>query len=80
MLQNFYGPQLETGRMDGGVSQLLRGDGTGQFIPISPTRSGLVISGDATALVVLDLNSDGAPDLVTAQNDGPMKAFHNQSR
>ena len=78
MLQNFYSPQLETGRMDGGVSQLMKGDGTGWFSLVSPAESGLVIAGDATALIVRDLNGDGAPDIVAAQNDGPVQTFLNQ--
>ena len=31
VVQNFFGPQRETGYMDGGVSLLLLGYGTGQF-------------------------------------------------
>jgi enediyne biosynthesis protein E4 len=80
MLQNFYTPQLETGRMDGGVSQLLKGDGKGGFTLVSPAESGLVVSGDAAALVVTDLNDDGKPDIVAAQNDGPVMTFLNQAR
>ncbi len=79
MLQNFFGPQLETGRMNGGVSQLLLGQGDGRFVPVSPSQSGLVIPGDGTALVVMDLNQDQAPDIVAAQNDGQVVAFTNRN-
>ncbi len=78
MLQNFFGPQLETGRMDGGVSQLMQGDGSGNFTLVPPEESGLVVSGDGRALLVRDLNQDGKPDLVTTQNDGPVQVFMNQ--
>ena len=78
MLQNFYTPQLETGRMDRGVSQLLKGNGKGKFTPVSSAESGLLVPGDGVALLVRDLNDDGAPDFVTAQNDGPVLTFLNQ--
>ena len=42
MVQNFYGPQAETGRMAGGVSLLLRGRGDGTFVAVPPRESGLL--------------------------------------
>ncbi len=75
MAQNFNSPQFETGPYAGGLSLLLLGDGTGQFSPLSPAKSGLVISGDATAATLTDFNRDGRPDLVVAQNDGPLLTF-----
>ena len=77
MVQNFFGPQPETGRMDGGLSLLLRGEGDGTFEPVWPNRSGLVVSGDATALAAMDLNGDGWVDFAIATNDGPMHFFQN---
>ena len=58
LAQNFFTPQLETGRMSGGVSLLLLGDGTGDFEPVWPNRSGIVVGGDAKSLSVVDLNGD----------------------
>ena len=58
MVQNFFGPQRETGRMDGGVSLLLKNK-KGQFSPIWPDKSHLLVSGDAKALTISDLNNDG---------------------
>jgi hypothetical protein len=75
MAQNFFAPQRETGRMDGGLSILLRGVGTGEFIPLSPSQSGIVIPGDATAVKTIDLNGDSHPDLVVATNAGPVQVF-----
>lgn len=80
LAQNFYGSQPETGRMDGGVSLLLLGDGKGNFNPVWPEESGILISGDATALTVTDLNGDGRPDLVAAVNDSSPAAFLNRSQ
>ena len=77
MAQNFFGPQLETGRCDGGVGLLLMGNGDGTFQPVWPNRSGLVVEGDATALTTADVNGDGRLDFVIAVNDGNLMTFEN---
>ncbi len=79
VVQNFHGPQRETGNMDGGVSLLLSGDGRGQFEPVWPNRSGLFVPGDATALTVADLNQDQRPDFLVGVNNGNPAGFVNQS-
>ena len=79
MVQNFSGPQRETGYMHGGVSQLLLGDGSGSFEPISPEKSGLVVPGDATSLTTHDLNQDGRVDFLVGVNNGKFKSFINQT-
>lgn len=78
LAQNFFSPQVETGRMDGGVSLLLRNRGNGRFEPIWPDRSGLVVPGDAMGLTGADLNGDGWIDFAVAQNDGAVKTFLNR--
>ncbi len=77
LAQNFFTPQLETGRMSGGVSLLLLGDGTGDFEPVWPNRSGIVVGGDAKSLSVVDLNGDNRPDFVFGINDDRTIAFEN---
>ncbi len=69
LAQNFYSPQPETGHMDGGVGLLLHGRGDGTFDPVWPNASGVVVSGDATALISIDLDADGRDDLVFARNN-----------
>ena len=68
--------------MDGGVSILLRGqlDSAGQidFMPVWPDRSGIVVSGDATAALCTDANGDGRPDLLVAVNNGQVRSFQQQ--
>jgi hypothetical protein len=66
---NSYAPPTETSRCDGGVGWLLRGDGGGNFTPVSPAESGLVVTGDARALLTGDLNQDGWPDLFATRNN-----------
>ena len=78
LVQNFFSPQPETGRMDGGLSLLLLGRGDGTFEPVMPDRSGLIVPGDAKGLASTDLNSDGWVDFVVTINDGQIHAFENR--
>ena len=76
--QNSYAPQSETGRYDGGVGQVLLGDGSGQFEPVPPAISGFFVRGDARAISVEDVNRDGTPDIVVTTNRGPAYTFLNR--
>jgi len=80
MVQNFFGPQAETGRFDSGLGVLLRGDGMGGFAAVWPAASGLAVAGDATALTIADLDGDDWPDFVVAQNAGKTRAFLNRGK
>jgi hypothetical protein len=76
-VQNSYAPIPSVGRFDGGLSQLLRGDGHGHFTVVPPWQSGLLVPGDAKALVTLDLDADGWPDFVLTRNHAPVLAWRN---
>ena len=76
-VQNSYAPVPSVGRFDGGLSQLLRGDGRGRLEAVPPAESGLVVPGDAKALAVLDLDQDGWPDFLVSRNNGTTLAFRN---
>ena len=78
VVQNSYAPAPAIGRFDGGLSQLLRGDGHGNFAPVPPIESGLVVPGDAKALAVLDLGNDGWPGFLVSRNGEATLAFHNR--
>ena len=77
VVQNFYGPQRETGFFDGGISLLMRGDGAGNFMAVDAEQSGLVVTGAATGLVVADLNGDNSPDFVVGKNNASQLTFIN---
>jgi hypothetical protein len=76
-VQNSYAPIPAVGRFDSGLSQLLRGDGRGEFAAATPAESNLIVPGDAKALVVLDLDRDGWPDFFVSRNQDPALAFRN---
>jgi len=65
LVQNFFSPQPETGRMHSGLSLLLTGRGNGEFVPVWPEESGLIVSGDAKGLVSLA----GGEFLISQNND-----------
>ena len=77
-VQNSYAPAPAIGRFDGGLSQLLRGDGHGHFEPVPPIESGLVVPGDAKALAVVDLGNDGWPGFLVSRNGEATLAFRNR--
>ena len=73
---NNYGPEPSTGRFDGGVGILLKGDGHGGLTPVPAWRSGLVAGGDARSVVALALaGSKGVPPLAVSQCNGPVLLF-----
>ena len=83
-VQNSYAPIASVGRLDGGLgrhdgglSQLLRGDGHGGFTPAPVAQSGLLVPGDAKALAVLDLDQDGWPDFLVTRNNNTTLVFRN---
>jgi len=77
-VQNSYAPIPSVGRFDGGLSQLLRGDGRGHFTAVPPAQSGLVVPGDAKALAVLDLDQDGWPDFLVTRNNSSTLVWRNR--
>ncbi|MCH8922044.1 MAG: VCBS repeat-containing protein, partial [Planctomycetes bacterium] len=80
LVNNFFGPQPETGRMDGGLSLLLLGNGDGSFDPVWPDGSGLIVPGDSKSLAATDLNGDGWPDFVVGVNDDVLSVFQHNGR
>jgi len=77
LAQNFFAAQIETPRIDAGRGLILRGDGKGNFLPLTGPASGIQIPGDARGSAVADYDGDGRPDLAVAQNGAPTKLFHN---
>jgi enediyne biosynthesis protein E4 len=79
LAQNWiYGPQIETPRYDNGVGLLLKNDGEGGFLPLSPLESGIALTGCMKAVAVQDLNGDGKMDLVVTRNSAPTVVLEKQ--
>ncbi|HVZ57851.1 MAG TPA: FG-GAP-like repeat-containing protein [Chitinophagaceae bacterium] len=71
---NDYGTDVSTGRYDALNGLVLRGDGTGQFTPLSIQQSGIYLPGNGKSLA--KLRSDGGECLILAsQNRGRLRAF-----
>ncbi len=77
-VQNSYAPNPQVGRFDGGLSQLLRGDGRGGFVAMPAAESGLIVPGDAKALAVLDLDADGWADFAVTRNSDSTQVYRNR--
>jgi hypothetical protein len=72
---NNFGPEPSTGRFDGGLGLLLKGDGHGAFTPLSPAQSGLSVIGDARSVATLALGGTRQTALVVTRCDGPVLLF-----
>ena len=62
LLQNDHSPIELVGRFSGGLGQLLRGDGAGNFEPVGPEEGALQISGAVADAVLIDVDEDGDGD------------------
>ena len=73
LVGNFFGPEPSTGRFDGGVGLVLRGDGRGHFVPLAAVDSGLLVPGEANSAVHLQVAGSGA--IAVARCEGPLLLF-----
>jgi hypothetical protein len=71
---NDYGTEVGTGRYDAMNGLVLKGDGKGQFTPLSILESGVYFPGNGKALVKLR-GAAGNYLLVAGQNRGPLKVL-----
>ncbi|MDE3182191.1 MAG: VCBS repeat-containing protein, partial [Bacteroidota bacterium] len=71
---NDYGTEPIIGRYDALNGLLMKGDGKGNFTPLSILKSGIYIPGDGKSLVQLR-SSKGKLLVAASQNKGPLKVF-----
>lgn len=57
-------------RFHGGVGIFLKGNGDGTFDALEPADSGIVVPGNARALVMIDPDDDGRPGLLFTRHGG----------
>lgn len=74
---NDYGTEVSQGRYDALNGLVLKGDGKGNFSPLSILQSGIYIPGNGKALVALKSNS-GKYMVAASQNKGPLKIFESK--
>jgi hypothetical protein len=77
LAQNFSAVDAETARYDAGRGLCLRGDGRGNFNPVSGQTSGIEVYGDQRGAALCDYDGDGRVDLAVSQNGTVTKLFHN---
>lgn len=73
--QNDFSPGPLVGRMDGGTSLVLLGNGHGPLEPLMPDASGVLVPEEVRQLAVTDVNGDGRPDLVFRVAPGAFRCF-----
>ncbi|MFT5108685.1 MAG: hypothetical protein ACI8XO_002292 [Verrucomicrobiales bacterium] len=78
--QNFFSPQPETGRMDGGLSMVLHGNGDGTFKTIAPRQSGIAVAGDGASITLADTDNNGAPDIAIGVNSEAVRSYQNRGK
>ena len=78
LAQNSHSPQVETGRMDGGIGVYLVRNDDGSYRSLDPRVSGLVVPGDAKGVALTDINGDSWPDLLVGNNNAEMQVFEHR--
>jgi hypothetical protein len=76
---NDYGTEVSTGRYDALNGLLLKGDGSGNFTPLSILQSGIYIPGNGKALVKLE-SSSGKYLIAASQNRGVLKLYEQKKK
>jgi enediyne biosynthesis protein E4 len=71
---NSYATEVQTGWYDASVGLLLKGDGKGNFYPVSVTKSGFFVNKDAKGIAEL-MDSKGNALVLVASNADSLKAF-----
>jgi hypothetical protein len=77
LAQNFFATPPETSRYDAGRGLWLKGDGKGNFKPVSGQESGVKVYGEQRSCALADYDRDGRVDLVVTQNGAQTKLYHN---
>lgn len=77
LAHNFYAGRPGVPRYDAGRGLWLRGDGEGGFEPVSGSRSGIAVYGDARAVALADHDLDGRVDVAFGVNGGATRLYRN---
>jgi enediyne biosynthesis protein E4 len=70
---NFYGSSMYQARYDGSYGLILKSDGKGNFKPIIPTQSGLVLNDEVRDIKSITVNK--LPYYLIARNNMTLQVF-----
>jgi enediyne biosynthesis protein E4 len=70
---NMYGSEVETPRNDASIGLFLKGDGTGRFVPVPASESGLLIGGDVREIALIRLGGNKSRGIIVARNNSLMQ-------
>jgi len=73
LVENDFTIEPVEGQRDAGVGVILVGDGKGKFTPLSPDRSGFLVSQDARNVGIVQ--QPAGELIIVTQNNGPLLAF-----
>ena len=76
---NDYGTEVSVGRYDALNGLYLKGDGKGNFTPLSILQSGIYLPGNGKALAKLN-NGKGVSLVAASTNRGPLKIYENKQQ
>ncbi len=77
LAHNFFSPEPETGRIDGGLSICLHGVGDLRF---EQRLDDVALPGDSKAVASLDYDQNGVVDLLVSSNDGPLRVLSSRGK
>ena len=76
-LQNFFGVDAESARLDAGSGLVLLGAGHGGFRALRPQESGVAIHGEGRGAAVADFDGDGRMDIAVGVQGGATRLLRN---
>jgi hypothetical protein len=74
LVANDFGNETSTGRYDASNGLMLKGDGKGDFTPLTQAATGFYVPGNAKGLAQM-ASPDGRRMVIATQNRGPLKVF-----
>jgi hypothetical protein len=77
LAQNFFATLHDVSRYDAGRGLWLKGDGAGNFTPVSGQESGVKVYGEQRGCALSDYDQNGRVDLVVTQNGAATKLYRN---
>jgi hypothetical protein len=77
--QNFFAVREYDSRLDAGRGLLLKGNGKGEFTPVSPGESGIQVYGEQRGCAVGDFNHDGRVDILVTQHANETELYANEN-